>query len=237
MLKQFLKMIRLRQPFFYPMQNGTIEALKWLALICMTLDHVNKYLLHDSVHIFFFIGRLALPLFSFVLAFNLARPESLAKGVYPRVLSRLAIIGVISSFPFIALGGLAWGWWPFNIMAMLFLATSVIYFIEKNKSYYYVLAALIFILGGCFVEFWWPGIATCVTAWLYCKRPTWSMLIVWIGAVASLYFINQNLWALTAFPIIFLFSCQIKHFPRMRNVFYVYYPSHLTLILLIQKFL
>jgi hypothetical protein len=223
-----------QKPFFYPIQNGAIEALKWLALICMTLDHINKYLLHDSIHILFFIGRLALPLFSFVLAFNLARSESLARGVYPRTLIRLATIGVISSFPFIALGGVAWGWWPVNIMMMLFASTSVIYFIEKNKSYYYVLAFLIFIVGGCFVEFWWPGLATCVTAWVYCKRPTWSMLIIWIGAVASLYFINQNLWALAAFPTIFLASLTIRHLPRIRWIFYLYYPVHLIIILLVK---
>ena len=31
------------------LSDGAIEALKWLGLVLMTLDHVNKYLLHDSV--------------------------------------------------------------------------------------------------------------------------------------------------------------------------------------------
>jgi len=31
----------------------------------MTLDHINKYLLHGSEPILFAVGRLALPLFSF----------------------------------------------------------------------------------------------------------------------------------------------------------------------------
>ncbi|MBK7549911.1 MAG: hypothetical protein IPI20_19875 [Rhodoferax sp.] len=54
--------------------NGTLEALKWLALVLMTGDHVNKYVLADSLPGLFELGRLAMPLFMFVLAYNLARP-------------------------------------------------------------------------------------------------------------------------------------------------------------------
>ena len=32
------------------LSSGSLEALKWLALLLMTLDHVNKHLLHASVH-------------------------------------------------------------------------------------------------------------------------------------------------------------------------------------------
>nr|WEG85486.1 trbP [Escherichia coli] len=57
--------------------DGTIEALKWLALLAMTGDHVNKYLFNGTLPYLFEAGRLALPLFVFVLAYNLARPGAL----------------------------------------------------------------------------------------------------------------------------------------------------------------
>ena len=49
------------------LSSGSLEALKWLSLLLMTLDHVNKHLLHASVPELFAAGRLALPLFGFVL--------------------------------------------------------------------------------------------------------------------------------------------------------------------------
>src|ERR1035437_4304359 len=101
--------------------DGTIEALKWLPLVLMTFDHINKHLLHEAVPAIFDAGRLAFPLFGFILAFNLARPGTLAREGYSRVLKRLAIFGAIASIPFIALGGLAWDWWPLNIMVTLFV--------------------------------------------------------------------------------------------------------------------
>ena len=181
------------------LSSGTLEALKWLALLLMTLDHVNKHLLHASV------------------------PELFAAG-------RVALFGSIASVPFIALGGLGWGWWPFNIMATLLVATLCAWLIEIGGPARLAMACLTFIVGGALVEFWWPGLAACLLAWAYCRRPSWLTLALWIGALASLYVINRNLWALAALPLIFAAS-QVKiNVPRGRLGFYVYYPAHLAVL-------
>ena len=112
------------------LSSGTLEALKWLALLLMTFDHVNKHLLHGSVPELFAAGRLAMPLFGFVLGYNLARPDALADGAFKRAAARLAVFGSIASVPFIELGGLGWGWWPFNVMATLLVATLCAWLIE-----------------------------------------------------------------------------------------------------------
>ena len=75
--------------------DGTIEALKWIGLVVMTSDHVNKYLFNATLPGLFEAGRLCLPLFVFVLAYNLARPGTLASGAYLRTLKRLAIFGAL----------------------------------------------------------------------------------------------------------------------------------------------
>lgn len=54
------------------LSNDNIEAFKWLALALMTLDHVNKYLFSDNLPAAFQLGRLLMPLFTFVLSYNLA---------------------------------------------------------------------------------------------------------------------------------------------------------------------
>ena len=210
------------------LSSGTLGALKWLALLLMTLDHVNKHLLHASVPELFAAGRLALPLFGFVLGYNLARPGALASGGYSRTARRLTIFGTIATIPFIALGGLGWGWWPFNIMATLLVATLCAWLIEVGGPARLVAAAAVFIVGGAFVEFWWPGLAVCLMAWAYCRRPSWLRLALWIGALASLYVINRNLWALAALPLIFAAGQVRLNLPRGRLGFYVYYPAHLA---------
>ena len=159
------------------------------------------------------------------------RPGALASGGYSRTARRLAIFGTIATLPFIALGGLGWGWWPFNIMATLLVATLCAWLIEGGGPARLVTAAAVFIVGGALVEFWWPGLAVCLMAWAYCRRPSWWRLALWIGALASLYVINRNLWALAALPLIFAAPHVSLSVPRGRLGFYVYYPAHLVVLL------
>jgi hypothetical protein len=216
-------------------ESGTLEGLKWLGLLLMTIDHVNKYLLHDTLPALFDAGRLALPLFSFVLAYNLAQPTSLAKGVYGRVARRLALAGVFASIPFIGLGGLVWEWWPLNILFMLLVSTGVMALLECGGVWRVLSAAALFVLGGAMVEFWWPAIVMTLAAWRYTRRPSWTSLIVWVAATASLYIINRNLWALAALPLIFLAPRLSIGVPRVRHVFYVFYPLHLLVLWIVTK--
>ena len=98
-------------------------------------------------------------------------------------------------------------------------------------------AAAVFVVGGALVEFWWPGLAVCLTAWAYCRRPSGLKLVLWIGALASLYVINRNLWALTALPRIFA-AGQVKiNVPRGQLRFYLYYPAHLAVIWAVARLL
>ena len=73
--------------------DGTVEALKWFALLLMTGDHVNKYLFNGTIDWLFDAGRLCLPIFVFVLAYNLARPGVFERGAYPRTMKRMAHVG------------------------------------------------------------------------------------------------------------------------------------------------
>jgi hypothetical protein len=210
--------------------DGTVEALKWLAFVLMVIDHINKYVLHDRYPVMFALGRSALPLFAFVLGYNLARPGALTSGRYARTLARLAIAGAAASVPFMELGGLLWRWWPLNVMAMLAVATGIIWLLDRNGWSGKVGAAALFVVGGSSVEFWWPGIAVCVAAWIYCRRPRCLALACWIAAVALLSVINGNHWAFAALPIIFISPSLRLPILRLRHAFYVLYPTHLVCI-------
>lgn len=221
--------------------DGTLQALKWAALALMTLDHINKYLLHDKVHVMFAMGRLAAPLFAFVLAFNLARPGALQAGAYGRTAVRLALFSALASVPYIGLGGLAWGCWPLNFMATLGVSTGVLYLIDKGGPARLFLAALLFLLGGANVEFWWPAIGMTVAIWFYVRQPSWPALMAWVACTAVLSGIpallsaaNFDQWALAALPVVFLTTRMCVSLPRWRWVFYAYYPAHLALLWALQ---
>jgi len=218
------------KPNKFYIANGTIEILKWLALFLMTLDHYNKYVYNGTIPYFSELGRLAMPLFSFVFAYNLARPDTLKNKVYQRVLTRLFIIGLISCIPYIALGTVKFNFWPLNIIFTLFFSCLIIFLLEKKNNYHLSLALVVFVLSGAIIEFWWPELMMTITAWYYCRTLDNKYLYLWIMATASLMMINHNLYALFAFPLIYLATRVNINFPRWKNAFYVYYPAHLSVI-------
>lgn len=216
--------------------DGTIEALKWLALVIMTLDHINKYIFDQKLAAIFELGRLALPLFSFVLAYNLARPDALQRGLYGRTMKRLALFGGMATPFFLALGHVLYGWWPLNIMFMLLVATGTIYLLQRGGMAFFASAVILFIVGGAVVEFWWFALIFCIAAWWYCKSPTKPALVLWLAAAALLYVVNRNFWVLAAMPIILAAPHIELRVPRVRYAFYAYYPAHLAVLLAISFF-
>lgn len=209
--------------------------MKWLGLVLMTIDHINKYLFDSKLPGLYEAGRLCVPLFSFVLGYNLARPGAMQSGMHAQVMERLLISGLIASPFYTGMGDLSPWWWPLNIMFMLLVATGTIYLIEKKGLASAIGATVLFILGGSLVEFWWPAIGICVASWWYCKNPSGLALagLVWI--IVTLFVINGNLWAMAALPVILAAPYITLNVPRWRHVFYIYYPAHLAFLLGFQK--
>ena len=199
------------------LSDGAVEAMKWLGPILMTADHAQKYGL-IAVSGVYEAGRMAFPLFGIVLAYNLARARSHDRAVYLRVLTRLLAYGVIASIPFIALGGLGFGWWPLNCMGTLAVSVCIMYLIKSHGPFRKTKAASAFLLGGALVEFWWPG----------------GALLVWLVGTAGLTLINGNGWACASFVVLVAMVYGIKiNIPRASRFFYLYYPAHLAIILLL----
>jgi hypothetical protein len=210
---------------------GTLEALKWLGMVLMTLDHVNKYLLGEASQALFDLGRLVMPVFGFVLMYNLARPGAFAAGVHVRVMRRLLVFGALSTPMFVALVG----WWPLNILFMLLLSTAITWLIERGGRMHTALAVLSFVLAGAVVEFWWFGVWTCLGAWAYCRRPTAGRLAFWTLSLASLWLVNRNFAALAALPLLLAATHVDLPLERHRWLFYAFYPAHLALVWMAMK--
>jgi hypothetical protein len=218
----------------YKIPDGSIEALKWIGLVLMTGDHVDKYLFSATLPVLFEAGRLCLPIFVFVLAYNLARPGALQKGVHLRTMKRLAITGIIASVPYIGLGGLLAGWWPLNVLFTLLVLTASIYLLDRNGRYDKSMAWLLVLVGGGLVESKYPGVIGGIAVWHFFRNPASMPLIIAILSCALLWLINHNFWSLTAIPLILVLSRFDLPVKRLQWVFYAYYPIHLSAIWLIK---
>jgi len=213
-----------------------MELVKWIALVSMTIDHINRFFYASSIQTLYCIGRLAMPLFAFIFAYNLARPDALPRGLYSKVLVRLVIFGAIATPGYIAMRHLQFIW-PLNILFTLGVATATLYCFALGGNRNRVFAIFIFLIGGFFVEYSWVGIFFCVTAWFYCKNPTLLRLLACAVAYFFLDDINANHWALVSLAVILLATQIDIRIPRIRHFFYFYYPLHLYTLYFLSKWL
>ena len=214
----------------FEMSAASIDALKWLAVALMVIDHINKFVFKDAVPNMFVLGRVAMPLFAFVLGYNLARPGALQNGAYKRVFNRLVVFGALSVVPHALLNTLVWGWWPVNIMFTLAVSVLVVWLLDRGGPVPVIGACLAFVFGGALVEFWWPAVAACVFVWAYFKTPAAGYAAGFVASLLALYFVNGNFWALMALPVILAAHAWRWPLPRMKWFFYGFYPLHFVLI-------
>ena len=196
----------------------------------MTGDHINRCLLDSKYPWLFDGGRLVFPIFAFALAYGLTtHPPSGA-----HVFKRLAFFGAIATIPYMELLVLLNGWWPLNVLFTLLVSVGIVVVLQTQWKHRQVIALTVFLLTGAIVEYWWVGIALFVLFWMYFRNPQ-MWLLLGIGVVFyGLGNINENQWAWGAVPI-FVVAMRVRlNIPRIKHIFYAYYPAHLVVVAIIQ---
>lgn len=211
--------------------SGAIEALKWIALACMVVDHVNAVFFHRELGLLAdVVGRTALPIFAGVFGYNLARP-----GVdLERVLQRLAVVGVLAIPAHAALFGYV-GLWPLNILLTFAAASWVVLELERGRT---ALALGVFVFGGALVEYWWPGIALVLACWAAARSPRPGLEdlgAVGLSLAGLCVLVNGNAYALLAVPVVALVALLEPQVPRLRRWFLWFYPLHLVALWVLSK--
>lgn len=228
--------------------NSALTALKLLGITAMVIDHYNSYIKPEYNQLLFEIGRLALPLFVFVLGYNLTR---ITRKTMRKTMLRLLVFGVIATPIYNILGNSLWSWWPLNILFTLLVATTTIYLLSVPLSSRFIVpvrlaAVIFFIVTGSMVDYIWVGPALVVATWCLFKEfsrvsnPERVFVYVVLAMLAALLcMLNSSLSALLALPIIlvvvFLFQHDALPIPRMKWFFYWFYPGHLLALLLIKS--
>ena len=205
--------------------DGSLELLKWTALVLMTGDHINAYLFDWQYRSLYDAGRLVMPIFGFVLAYNLARP-SCTPEVMNRIIKRLLGYGLLAAPAYLQLHG----FWPFNILITLALFVFIVRCLQLQQQRYIVFAMAAFAMGGLFVEFWWFALAFCLASWWFCKSPNWVTGLAMLATSASLAMVNHNYYAMLSLPLLVGASQFAVQMPRRARWFYFYYPAHLTML-------
>jgi len=213
-------------------QAAALGALKWLALVAMTLDHVNTYLLGSRPDLYA-IGRLAFPLFACVFGFKIGRPApDKPVGLQRRTVLMLLIAAAAAQLPYAYLHG--GGPWPLNVMVLFLVALCAAWWLRWGHTRLEAIAGwVIVVVGGALAEFFWFGLAVVLAARAFARRQSAFTLSLLVAAIASLQIVNGNAWALASLPIMFaagLPATTELRLPTTRGFFYAYYPAHLAII-------
>lgn len=230
---------RVRQPMLgqwvTELDELRMGPIKRVALCLMLTDHLNKYLLGGSSAALYSIGRVAMPLFVLVLAFNLAR-ASCDASARRRVLVRLALAAAAATPFFMGLGGLVNGWWPLNFLFALLAMVAIVHLWEQGPLARVAAAAVFVVLGGL-VEFWWPALVFGLAARRFFSRPGWPPLVVGLVGLAGVNVVNGNAWAVAALPLFAVLGRLPFAGRRAAWFFYAFYPLHLAALLAIRSVL
>ena len=226
-----------------PVRDGALDLLKWLALLCMVLDHLRYVGLSlDGLYV---PGRLAFPWFCLAIAANLHRMGSTPFN--GRYLGWLLLFSVISEIPYrmfiedadtlnvlptLALGLLvARGWQqktlPDRLLALIAITIAAVFSPHLMFGFFGVLLPLAMLL--VFRRAWYfsvlPGLV-CVAA------NQWQVLLN-SGSLVALAGLASCLIAPLAGLVLLRHAKNVTP-PAMRRWAYGLYPLHFLLLMVVR---
>ena len=210
----------------------TGNQLKLIALIAMTCDHVGLQLFPD-VLILRILGRLAMPIFAYMIAEGCRYTRS-----RKRYLLRMALLAAVCQVVyFFAMGSLYQ-----CILVTFSLSISLIYALDRfqahptSASRLLALGALLAVfilcvvlpdfLPGFEVDYGLMGVLLPVL--IYFGRPVQNYLLAGLILLGFAYG-GLQWWGLAAIPLLSVYNEQRGKY-NLGKLFYIYYPLHLVVI-------
>lgn len=222
----------------------TGNELKIFALITMTLDHIGLQLM-DNYLPFRIIGRLAFPIFAFMVAEGCRYTRNRLK-----YLLMILVLGAVCQVFYTGVTGK----WDMNIFITLSISILIIYaldFARESADYLSFTVPLLIICMALFVskilpdmykgstfkiDYGFFGIMLPVTAYISKNRTT-RLLFFGAGLLLLSFDLKHIQWwgLLALIPLALYNGKRGKH--KIKYFFYTYYPMHLVAIYAISELL
>lgn len=230
----------------------TSFSLHIVAMICMVCDHMWGISLvgHD---VFTCIGRLAFPLYAFLLVEGYFHTGDLKKYV-----KRLFLFAVLSEIPFnLVMGSRLFYPIHQNVLWSFLISIGLIHWNEKTKDKQLWKRLLVILatlctayIGGIvtFVDYYNAGILMVLTFYFFRGKQWWNylgqLLCMWlinvemlegfgyeINLLGNTFFIARQGIALLSLLLIWLYrGRQGYHSKKLQYFYYAFYPLHLVIL-------
>jgi hypothetical protein len=220
------------------LSSGQQTFLKWLALALMFLDHANRTLWSFQPWVYT-LGRLAFPLFAFLIAYNIAIRGAGAR----RYGLPLLVFGMVSQAP--AMLALDRELLPLNIFFTLLLGSSLLPFRRwlsrrlpegwLGQSLSWLATVYLMLVLSLSVEYGPLGVLLVPALSVFLKRPS---VLAGVGVAVLLMLVNgfhiSSLATWLVVPVICgVRKLPLSPLPRTKWLFYTFYPGHLMVLWLL----
>lgn len=231
----------------------TSMSLHMMAMLFMLCDHLWGTIIPGNDWLTC-VGRLAFPVFAFLLVEGYFHTKNLKKYV-----ARIFIFAVLSEVPFnLAMGSRLFYPIHQNVLWSFLLSLGLIHWNEKTaqtgKLWLRILVGCATVLTGCIlgivtmVDFYHAGILTVLTFYFFRRKNWWSrlchLICLWYINVEILggfsyelqtfgitWFLTRQGFALLALIPIWLYQGkQGYHSKWLQYVYYGFYPLHLLIL-------
>lgn len=206
------------------MSKSTSNFLKIIAMLTMLIDHTGA-ILFPGVLWFRIIGRIAFPLFAYLLVVGFKNTRNVN-----RYLIRLLIFGLISQLPY---QYLAPG--RYNVILYFFIALLSLKFYTNKRFYIPVIVALL--TEYLSISYGFYGIITIYLFYHFYDNRNYISIAFFILNLIYFTAYNSIIQPLSVMALPFLFV-NVNHLDIKMNKYlsYLFYPVHISILLLIKYY-
>lgn len=210
--------------------------IKLLAMIFMVIDHLGVFFF-PQLHVLRFAGRLAFPLFAWLVATGAYHTHNL-----PRYALRLLLLAIVSQVPYLlANRTVDPSFSSLNVVFTLLLGLLAIYSVQvgPSKSTFLTILLMCMLTAHVFdMDYGYRGVLTIVCFYLFYSRPIAMSISQVCIALLTLFIYPGYLWLVSrselAYAVLFSISGLLalpiiagynkKQGVKLQYVFYAFYP-------------
>ncbi|HOA80418.1 MAG TPA: TraX family protein [Defluviitaleaceae bacterium] len=202
--------------------NLNTDFLKLLAAIIMLIDHIGAVLFPEII-ILRIIGRISFPLFAYCLVVGFQYTSNIKKYAL-----RLLLFSIVSQPIYVLVFNYSWS--RLNIMPTLLMGLILLYCLREKK--WIIFGILITIV--LFIDFSYgiEGILLIILFYVFREKKNLAIITTSLLLLKPLFYGHIQGFAVLSIP--FIFSNTNIKVKINKYFFYLFYPLHLLVLLIIK---